>query len=206
MNDPLRKTPKALARSQAQRARILDAAEKCFTAEGIHAASMATVANTAEMSVGLIYRYFESKSDIVQALIEQEVEETRVAFKEIGSSDDLLDDLLDAFEPWRRASAKGDIINVALSHEIIAEVSRSPLIAEAMRCADEAYREIISEWIRTKAQDQGIELSSAQIRQRALLLHLMIDGLFARAILETELNRATLKNALRPLMHDIFTA
>jgi AcrR family transcriptional regulator len=204
MNESLRKTPKAIARSQAQRARILDAAEKCFTAEGIHAASMATIANTADMSVGLIYRYFESKSDIVQALIEQEVEETRVAFQEIGSSGDLLDDILDAFEPWRRASAKGDTVNVALSHEIIAEASRVPAIAAAMRRADEAYREIISAWIRGKAHDQGMALSPAQIRQRALLLHLMIDGLFARAILETELKRATLKNALRTLMEDIF--
>ncbi|MFC5741260.1 TetR/AcrR family transcriptional regulator [Dyella tabacisoli] len=206
MNQLPRKTPKAIARSQVQRARILDAAAKSFTAEGIHAASMATVAKTAGMSVGLIYRYFESKSDIVQALIEQEVEETRIAFHEIGSSGELLDGILDAFAPWRRARAAGDTVNVALAHEIIAEATRVPAIAEAMQRADEAYREIFSEWIHDRALDQGIELSPAQVRQRALLLHIMIDGLFARAILEAGLKRTTLKSALRGLMQSLFTA
>ena len=49
------------ARADAQRSRILAAAEKCFVQQGFHAASMASIATTAGMSPGLIYRYFPGK-------------------------------------------------------------------------------------------------------------------------------------------------
>ena len=48
------------ARSRSARS-ILDAAKKCFIEHGFHAASMANIAETAGMSPGLIYRYFENK-------------------------------------------------------------------------------------------------------------------------------------------------
>lgn len=54
----------ALPRAEKQRQRILAAARRCFVERGFHAASMATIADTAEMSQGLIYRYFESKNAI----------------------------------------------------------------------------------------------------------------------------------------------
>ena len=56
-------------RAARQRERILEAAEKCFIESGFHAASMAHIADTAGISAGLIYRYFESKSAIVRAII-----------------------------------------------------------------------------------------------------------------------------------------
>src|SRR5690606_36229393 len=45
-------------RALAQRERVLCAAEQCFLRRVFHAASIADIAATAEMSAGLIYRYF----------------------------------------------------------------------------------------------------------------------------------------------------
>ena len=59
-------------RACAQRERILDAAQKCFVSHGFHAAGMALIAETANMSPGLIYRYFDSKSTIILAIIERQ--------------------------------------------------------------------------------------------------------------------------------------
>jgi len=56
-----------MARAAKQRERILDAAEACFIRHGFHAASMAHIAQTADMSAGLIYRYFDGKAAIVKA-------------------------------------------------------------------------------------------------------------------------------------------
>ena len=42
-------------RARAQRERILRAAKRCFVEHGFHAASIADIARTAEMSAGLIY-------------------------------------------------------------------------------------------------------------------------------------------------------
>src|SRR3546814_5115905 len=66
---------KAELRTLAQRERILCAAQKCFVEHGFHAASMASIAETAEMSAGLIYRYFENKNAIILARSEEHTSE-----------------------------------------------------------------------------------------------------------------------------------
>ena len=66
--------PAAATRAARQRERILDAAENCFIESGFQAASMAHIAQTAGMSAGLIYRYFDSKASIVKAIIERHLE------------------------------------------------------------------------------------------------------------------------------------
>src|SRR3546814_17854087 len=65
---------KAELRTLAQRERILCAAQKCFVEHGFHAASMASIAETAEMSAGLIYRYFENKNAIIMAIVERQLQ------------------------------------------------------------------------------------------------------------------------------------
>ena len=65
---------KAQERAELQRGRILDAAQKCFIEHGFHAASMASIADTAGMSAGLIYRYFENKSAIILAIVQRQLE------------------------------------------------------------------------------------------------------------------------------------
>ena len=47
--------PGSSSRADAQRDRILCAALKCFIEHGFHAASMASIADTAQMSAGLMY-------------------------------------------------------------------------------------------------------------------------------------------------------
>src|SRR5690606_20893936 len=60
-------TGAGIERAQAQRARIMAAARKCFVEYGFHAASMGNIAQQADMSAGLIYRYYASKSAIIIA-------------------------------------------------------------------------------------------------------------------------------------------
>lgn len=73
------KTPEALARQQERaekrRDQVLDAAQACFQREGFHAASVNRIATEAEMSVGHVYRYFDSKEDIIVALCERHFED-----------------------------------------------------------------------------------------------------------------------------------
>ena len=96
-------TASALARAARQRERILDAAEKCFIESGFHAASMAHIAQTAGMSAGLIYRYFDSKATIVKAIIERHLEtDGACAIDRLNSSEDVCSAMLDLFECWRR--------------------------------------------------------------------------------------------------------
>ena len=59
-----RRTPKIEARMAQTRARILDAAQSLLAEGGYAVAGMPAVAARAGVSTGLIYRYFESKSDL----------------------------------------------------------------------------------------------------------------------------------------------
>ena len=77
MNAGIARTTKDTPRAEAQRERILCAAQRCFIEYGFHAASMASIAETAQMSAGLMYRYFENKSAIVLAIIERQLQEGR---------------------------------------------------------------------------------------------------------------------------------
>jgi AcrR family transcriptional regulator len=56
------------ARRSAQRRRILDAAAVCFERSGLDAASMHDVVGESGMSAGAIYRYFDSKDAIIEAV------------------------------------------------------------------------------------------------------------------------------------------
>ena len=62
-----------------RRARILDAAERCFVRSGFHRTTMQDVAAEAKMSPGNLYRYFPSKGELfAEALALNAQHEVRV--------------------------------------------------------------------------------------------------------------------------------
>ena len=54
----------------ARRFGILKAALKCFSRNGLHATSMKDICRAANLSPGAVYRYFDSKESLVEALAE----------------------------------------------------------------------------------------------------------------------------------------
>jgi AcrR family transcriptional regulator len=90
---------------EAQRAKILEAAWKVFAQKG-RAATMADVATAADVSYGLVYRYFASKEAIFQALIEQMLQSRDAAlqhFAELpGTPGERLDRLIARLVAMRR--------------------------------------------------------------------------------------------------------
>ena len=79
------------ARRSAQRRRILDAAAVCFERSGLDAASMHDVVDESGMSAGAIYRYFDGKHAIIEAvaLERQEREREMLAVALAGGCEDL---------------------------------------------------------------------------------------------------------------------
>ena len=53
------------------RSLILDAAERLFSSRGYHATSMQEIADTAEFSVGFLYKMFENKEDLYHQLVDK---------------------------------------------------------------------------------------------------------------------------------------
>ena len=122
MSTPGKPTAKAEARAQAQRERILVAAQKCFVVHGFHAASMANIAETAGMSAGLIYRYFKGKNDIILAIIERQLEEARSDIAKLHATSDLVAGIAEVFQQWQANDP--NITSAALFLELTAEATR----------------------------------------------------------------------------------
>lgn len=190
-----RRTPRGEARAEAQRERILAAAQKCFVAHGFHAASMATICETAQMSAGLVYRYFSSKNEIILAIIERQLQENRVSIASLKSSSELVTQMADIFARWRSDAL--DVPNPVLFLEMTAQAGRDPQIAEALASADRVLGADLSDWLLQEARHQGRELSDTEVRMRRLALQCFIEGLFVRAVREPDLDPRMLAESLK---------
>lgn len=71
----------------ARRQQILDAARTCFLRNGFHATSMQDVITAAGLSVGAVYRYFPSKTELIAAIAGQVAEEIRGALADLAADD-----------------------------------------------------------------------------------------------------------------------
>ncbi len=191
----------ALTRAERQRARILDAAERCFIERGFHAASMAHIAATARMSPGLIYRYFSAKHEIVRAIIERHLEtEGYAAMQSLNSREDFCARMLEAFEHWRRRDDPS--MSAALILDLTAEAARDPQILDIVRGKDQIIGKELAVAIQRAARKEGARLSTEAAWGRAMMLQCLYEGLAFRVVRTPELSAS----ALRPLLEKVIAA
>lgn len=196
---------KAATRAEAQRSRILRAAQQCFVEKGFHAASMAAIAQAADMSAGLIYRYFKSKNEIILAIIDHQLELARARIGELHGAEDLAAGITRAFQ----AASEGDdkVISAPLFLEMSAEATRDPQIATAIREFDSTVRADIEHVLSRSPKQGGYGLSAGSAAAgRALLLICLLDGLKVREAREPNLDRKLLRAALTELLNELLTS
>lgn len=202
---PQSQTPRIDARAEAQRHRILAAAQKCFIEYGFHAASMAMIADTAEMSAGLIYRYFKSKSEIIQAIIERQLEVIRTELAQVQvSSTDLAESIIDSLSEG--ASADEDSMTGVLFMEISAQATRDPQTATALAEFDAALRTEIGNWLSGSRAQGGRGLPKDTLQARALLFTCLLQGIKMRLIREPKIDKALFKKALNLILPALLEA
>jgi AcrR family transcriptional regulator len=173
-------------RAEARRRQIVDAAEVCFRARGFHAATMAEIATAAGLSVGQIYRFFENKEALIEAITDHQMDELREMLADVEARDGaagairiLLDNV---FEKLRRPG------KAALLLEVTAEASRNPKVAAMVQAYDRRIRQDISDLI-AKAQSLGLPEDADC---RAEMVCLIFEGCAARVIRNPEMDDETL--------------
>lgn len=158
---------------------------------------MAGIAAAADISAGLIYRYFASKNEIILAIIERQLELSQGVIAELdGSIDIALDIWKILFEPEGRP----DKIQPALHMEMSAEASRNPQIARAVACSDKEIRSSFTEWLGRARDMNGLGLPAERATMAGLLLPCLVDGLRIRLLREPDLDPAMVQRALRDLI------
>lgn len=198
----------AAARAEAQRQRILDAAQRCFVARGFHAGSITEIAAEAEISQGLMYRYFESKRALILALIERQLAHDQREINHMPASSDLVEGLLRCYQQWARGEtleSRGNAIaSVALYAEITAEAHRDPVVAEVLRRYDRQTSAAIADWLRHHDTAQGRIVEDAQLQRRVLLLRVLVEGLAMRAVRDPELALATVRELVQAAVASVY--
>jgi AcrR family transcriptional regulator len=178
-------------RAEAQRNRILCAALKCFIEHGFHAASMANIADTAQMSAGLMYRYFENKSAIVQAIVARQLQEGRAQIEQLRTSADLAASILQTYRLW--LARDPTVMNPALYLEMSAEATRDPQIAAVLRESDAAILQDLQAWMARARDDGGLGLAPEVAARRAHLLMQVWSGLAVSAARHPEQDPAVMQ-------------
>jgi AcrR family transcriptional regulator len=163
---------------------------------------MVTIAETASMSPGLIYRYFENKNAIILAIIEQQLSIARRQIRELHSSENLSKRIVDYFD--EPESGHDNSMSTALYLEISAQSTRDAQIAEALRRYDVTVCSELGDWLRRSRADGGYGLPEAVVPTRALILLCLIEGLKLRGprgpALDRNMLRKTLDELLKPLL------
>jgi AcrR family transcriptional regulator len=186
-------------RAEVQRERILCAAQKCFIEHGFHAASMANIAAAAQMSAGLMYRYFENKSAIVKAIVERQLQDGRAQIEQLHTSADLVASLLQTYRLW--LTRDPSVMNPALYLEMSAEATRDPQIAAALQESDERIFEALQAWMARDRENRGLGLPPDIASRRAHLLMHVWNGLAVSAVRRPDQDPAAMRDVIEQFVN-----
>jgi AcrR family transcriptional regulator len=138
------KSPRALGkRALSRRSHVLETARRLFIEQGFHQTGIAQIATASGIAVGQIYRDFESKEEIIEAICQSDIEswlEEGALAEAVAAKD------RDAIKRWlERSSAPVQFDDrCQLIAEIVAEAGRNPRVAEIYRQIDNRVRQSLS--------------------------------------------------------------
>jgi len=164
-------------RQQAKRRQIMEAAADCFARRGFHATTTAEICAAAAMSPGNLFHYFDSKSAIVEAIVEEERRDTAAYFATLDDAPDLLEALLGFLDVVMAFAADKTYSRLAL--EVAAESMRNPAVGAKVAASDAETRTAMAAMLRT-AMARGQVDADLDPEQAATWIAALIDGVFAR--------------------------
>lgn len=143
----------AVAREQ-RRATILAAAARVFARKGLAGTKIADIADEADMSIGLIYRYFKGKDEVFALLVEQAmggiVEAARQALDRPGSAWERLEWFITQLLPYQYQQPECSLVVLHAITSDTVPASVRETVLEQNRMMFDTVRKLIAE-----AQEEG---------------------------------------------------
>lgn len=198
------RTPQGEIRAEAQRERILMAAQQCFIALGLNATRVADIAETAGMSPGLIYRYFSSKTEITLAVVKKQLKLTLETSGSRKEPPDIAKELTESFA--RAHDPKRDALHPILSLEITAEATRDPAISAALKEYENTLRDVFYQRLKRSKTEGGHGIPDELLAQRGLIIELLYQGVKMHQVHSPDLDTDLLFCALQDVFKSIFKA
>jgi AcrR family transcriptional regulator len=171
------KSPAPL-RSRGQQ--ILQSAMTCFAKCGFHQTTMHDISAEAEISVGLIYRYFKNKEEVIAALAAEHKREIAELLVRAGKAPTLLEAMEILFTSHCCAGAQ-PIIS-AFVVDLFAEASRNPRVARVVRDVAKTKTDGVAALI---ARSPEFKHAAPGLRPQAIaeMIFAVNDGTMMRSVL-----------------------
>jgi TetR/AcrR family transcriptional regulator, repressor for uid operon len=174
--------------AEERKRQILEAAAACFARHGFHGATMPQICAEAGLSPGTVYRYFRSKDDLIEAMVELDRAESLALIATIERAADppaAVGKAVDA-----ALAGIDDPAAAAVYLEVGAEAARNPRVAAIVRRHQESITDALAALIR-RGQERGNVAAAVDPHDAAVVIFALIDGVVTRKALapETDLDR-----------------
>jgi len=186
-------------KSEMRREQILCAAKSCVQQAGFHGASMADIAQAANLSVGQIYRYYENKEAIIAAIVAQNLTESRERFAQMQSASGSIEEAM-LKEIACAVECLSDPNYVALHTEIMAEAARNPRVAKIVRDADAEERSLMHDLM---SRIRKPHWSDAAVGARSEAIFTLLSGIIVRAVYYPEADKAGLTRSIQAIVREL---
>ena len=164
-----------------RRAQILSAAMVCFAKCGFHQTSMHDISEQAGISVGLIYRYFESKDAVISAMVDDHKRVVQELLKRARQAPSLLEALEIFFTAHCCANQRQ--IQSAFVVDLFAESSRNPRVRRLVRDVLDTLMEGVTDLIAHSAETRRCR-KGMKPREMAELLFAALRGMLMRDVVD----------------------
>lgn len=173
---------------ESRKREIIDAARACFLRSGFHQTTTDEICREASITPGGLYHYFNSKEDIITAVIKQSAQET------VGRLHEMLEGQADVKSAYRevgnffiQAVHGPDIDNVTrLELEVFAEAIKNPKLAEISQEAWALRRQWLETLIRRGMEEGVYQSNDFNPRGLSSLLIAVLLGLRVGKLLWSE--------------------
>jgi len=158
---------------------IIDAAEACFLRKGFHQCTMQDICRESGLSPGAIYRYFNSKGDIIAAVIGRSTERQAAQIEEARASYSQAALALEAVGEhfFGRLEREGMERVAAMELEVWGEALRNVEVRTTYRRQFRLLSGALSELFRLAVEQAGIESPTTNPRGLAHLSLAIFHGL-----------------------------
>jgi AcrR family transcriptional regulator len=166
-----------------RRGQILEAARICFRERGFRQTTIEEICAEARISPGALYRYFDSKADIIAAIALDARADAEAMLDRLGGAEGLTQGLVELARAFFDTfEGDGD---AALLADVWAEAARDPLLAKALDERDRAALARMAAAI-DKARRTGSIHPSLEPAEAAEALLAALEGMALRRALRRE--------------------
>lgn len=187
----------------ARRAEILVAAHRCIARDGFQATTMQDVADEIGLSVGALYRYFDGKEALVEALAEWGRAQKREMMDDLAppvGPKGLADLVVRLISSLPASDAAGPVVrfDVRLWGEALGQPDLEPLVRESL----DDFRRLVARYVED-AQTEGRIRADVEAEMTARLLVALLTGLELQLAFEPALDREGYASTVGTLLESL---